>query len=77
MNGAKIYQSRNSTNMPVATNAKNKTAPTITIHIALRSFPGLGMDIPRNEMNSQKAERRGSFARSNPWVRSVGNRFIL
>lgn len=67
------YQSRNNTNMPPATNAKNKIAPRITMHIALRSVPGLGMDMPRNEMNIQKAERCGSFAGSGSSEGSIGD----
>lgn len=67
------YQSRNSTNIPVTTNAKNKIAPSITMYIARRWFAAFGIDMPRNEMNIQKAERWGSFAGSGSCEGSIGD----
>jgi hypothetical protein len=32
----------------------------IMVRIALRSFPGFGIEIPKKEMNIQNADRRGS-----------------
>lgn len=43
------------------------------MHMALRSVPGFGIDMPRNEINIQKAERCGSFAESGSPERSIGD----
>src|SRR5579864_2295535 len=56
------HQERNRMNIPVPRNNRKSMAPTMIVIIALRSFSGLGIEIPINEMNTQNAERCRSGA---------------
>ncbi len=48
--------------MPTAMKAKKRTTPIINITNARFSCPGLGTEMPRNDMYIQKRLRRGSFS---------------
>ena len=59
-------------NNPQPRNIRNRIAAAIMVSIALRSFSGSGIEIPRIEINIQKAERWRSGAALGPCDGSIG-----